>query len=79
MRVVLDVKNMSGVVKPSKNNVMLFNGKEWYITSKTDLFKEYNEKIKLMEEMLEDNKKFKENISSVIAEMSEIIKTLLVK
>lgn len=79
MKTVLDVKNMSGVMKPNVNNVILYNGKEWYVTTKQDLFREYDKKIKELEKLIEENAKFKKEVSSQLAEMSEIIKTLLMK
>lgn len=79
MKTVLDIKNMGGVMKPEKNNVIMYDGKEWYVTTKQDLFKEYNKKIEELEKMIEENKKFKKDVSAQLVEMSEIIKTLLIK
>lgn len=79
MKVVLEVKNISKVVKPSTNHVMLYDGKQWYITTKQDLFKEYDEKIKELELLKKENEKFKKDVLSQLMKMGEIIKKLYSK
>jgi hypothetical protein len=79
MKVFLDVKNMSKVIKPSTENVMLFDGKQWYVTTKQELFKEYDEKLVEFDQMIQENKEFKKSVASQLLEMSELIKTLYKK
>lgn len=79
MQVVMDIKNMSKITKPSVNNVILYDGKTWYVTTKQELFKEYDLKLKKFEEMIEENKKFKKEIASQLMEMSDFIKKLYSK
>ena len=79
MKILLDVKNVSKALKPSPENVMLFDGKDWYVTTKQQLFKEYDEKIAELDLMIKENKEFKKNVASQLLEMSELIKNLYSK
>lgn len=79
MKTVLDIKNVSKVLKPTQDNVVLFDGKEWYVTTKQSLFKEYDEKIARLEQLEEENKIFKKDVATQLIEMSELIKKLYSK
>lgn len=81
MKIAIDVKNMKKAIRPSSGDVIMFNGNDWYITTKEDLFKEYQEKVdaKLSEvenELLE-LRRFKTEVSSQLIEMSEVIKSFV--
>lgn len=43
MKLILDVKTNRKMINPSVNDLILYNGTEWYITTKQDLFKEYDQ------------------------------------
>ena len=74
----LKIKNASRAMKPKKGDVIIFDGKEWYITTKEDIFKEYEEKVdkKLAEvsQKLIEIAKFKQEVSENMVTMSETIK-----
>lgn len=79
MHVIMDIKNMSKITKPSVNNVILYDGKTWYVTTKQELFKEYDAKLKKFDEVLEEMKKLKKEVASQLMEMSDFIKKLYSK
>lgn len=83
MKIALNVKNTSKIVKPSKDNIILYDGCEWYVTTKNDLFCEYQAKIDALilenNQVKQDNERFKQEISSQILKMSEIIRNLYSK
>lgn len=77
MKIVVDVKNVSKMVKPSANNVILYDGKEWYVTTKDELFKEVNatlEEIKSENLKLKsDNAAFKKEISEQMVKVADLV------
>lgn len=81
VKVALEIKNGSKVFKPKKGDVIIFDGKEWYVTTKEDIFAEYQAKVdaKLndVENELVSLRQFKSDVSSQIIEMSEIIKNFI--
>ena len=81
MKIGLDVKNISRAIKPKKNDVIIFDGKEWYVTTKKDLFDEYeqklDEKLKELESLIKDNAIFKKEISGQIVKMSKTIRDFI--
>ena len=82
VKVALNVKNGSKVFKPSAGDVIIFDGKDWYVTTKHDIFREYEEKVdaklkEITEQMKrndEDIVNFKKDISEQMISMSETIK-----
>ena len=83
MRIGLDVRNVKRAIKPSKNDVILFDGKEWYVTTKEDLFKEFEERLSKKEKTL-DNKiaevdALKISVAKQLLNFSEIIEGLITK
>ena len=72
MKLCLEIKNPQKVIKPSKNNVIMYDGKEWYVTTKEELFKELEGRLDNKEKELEN--KIAE-CNAKIAEMNEIKKT----
>lgn len=79
MKIILNVKNTTKIIKPSSDNVILYDGKDWYVTTKQELFKEYNSKLKEFERVIEENKEFKKEVAAQIVEMSNLIKSLYSK
>lgn len=81
IKVGLEIKNGSRILKPKKGDVVIFDGKEWYVTTKDDIFKEYQTKVdaKLSEidAELESIKQYKSEISGQITEMAEAIKQFI--
>lgn len=77
MKVALEIKNGNRLLKPRKDDIIIFDGKSWYITSKSDIFAEYetkmNEKIAEIEQTNQETEQFKREISSQMVTMSEII------
>ena len=80
MEVVLDVKNVPKIMNPTKNDVIVFNGKQWYLTSKESLLEEacqlVEEAKKELENSRKENKEFREKVARQLYEMSESIKKL---
>ena len=92
VKVGLNIKNGSKVFKPKAGDVVIFDGEDWYITTKDDIFREYQEKMdaelakveaklaevteKLRTE-LEKNEQFKREVSSQIIEISENVKKFI--
>lgn len=80
MNVNLNIKNLSRLKEPKKGDVILFDGKEWYITTKDDVLQDAkilldkcNEKIELLEKQ---NNEFKAKTSRDILEITETIKKI---
>ena len=80
MDVVLSVKNMSKVIKPTTNSVILFDGKDWYVTTKEHLFKEFtkllNDCNNKLAELEQQNSDFKRAVSEELKEMTDLIQRL---
>lgn len=78
LKVGLEIKNGSKIFKPQKGDVVIFDGKEWYVTTKDDIFKEYQNKVdaKLadVEKELKALRQYKAEVASQIAEMAAVIK-----
>ena len=80
MEVMLDIKNVPKVMKPTENDVIVFNGKQWYITTKESLLKDayklIEEAKQELEKLKKENKEFKSSVSSQLVIMSDAIKKL---
>ena len=84
MKIALEVKNNSKIIRPSKNNVIIYDGKEWYVTTKEELFGEYEKRIDskceklqgLVNELKEENKNFKNTISKQMVDISNIVESM---
>lgn len=83
MKVALEIKNTGKALKPTKNNVILYDGNIWYITTKEDILKEDKELFDQCKNELENLKKensdFKTSVATQLLEMSELIKKLYSK
>lgn len=90
MKIGLDVKNPGKALKPSKGDVMLHDGKQWYVTTKEDLFKEFllrletkekevDRKLKDCDDKIKEmNEQRKKNAEQLI-QLGEIIEGLVAK
>ena len=80
MNVVLNIKNASKVIKPTKNSVILCDGKDWYITTKEQLFEEWTGLLSKCENTLEetkqDNTEFKKEVGRQLKQMTDLIHKL---
>lgn len=83
MKIALEVSNKGKAIRPSTNNVIIYDGKQWYVTTKTELFKEYDEKfttkLEECEEKLAEIKAFQKEIAAQMVEYGEIIKAIVLK
>ena len=57
MRVALDIKNLSKLNQPTENDVIIYDGKRWYVTTKDDLLKDANNLLLKCEEVLKTMRK----------------------
>lgn len=78
MKIALNIKNMKKAIRPANDDVIIFDGKDWYITTKETLFKEYQDKVdaKIAEvnAKIAEMEAYKGEVSSQITEMAEVIK-----
>ena len=58
MKIALEIKNNKKAIRPSTNNIIIYDGKEWYITTKDELFKEYDQRF--ADKLVECDKKIAE-------------------
>ena len=81
MRVALDIKNMSKLKNPTENDVIVYDGKQWYVTTKDEILKEANDLLleckKTLETLRKDNQEFKRQTSKDIIEITNTTKKLL--
>lgn len=81
MKVCLDVTTNKRLISPTKDSLILYDGQKWYITTKHDVFNEYEakmeEKLAEISEELENIKKFKAEIATQIADLSDMVGALL--
>ncbi len=80
MEVILDIKNVPKAIKPTKNDVIVFNGKQWYLTDKESLLGEAYALVEAakqnLERIKEENNAFKAQVAKQLYDMSELIKQL---
>lgn len=79
MKIALTVKNTSRTFKPTTNDVILYDGEMWYVTTKNDVLKEANETLQKCKEELAKIEEFKKEVASQLLEMSELLKQLYSK
>lgn len=81
MRVALEIRNLSKLKKPTENDVIIFDGKEWYITTKEEILKEANDLLLACKQelanMKKENKEFKQQTSKDILELTNTVRSLL--
>ena len=87
MKIALTVKNNSKVLQPIKNDVIIYDGSTWYVTTKEDILEETNNilkdckaaliKIKSENNSLkEENAEFKKKIAEQMLKLSELVEKL---
>ena len=80
MEVILDIKNIPKAMNPTHNDVVVFNGKTWYLTTKQDLledaYKLLAEATEELEKLKIENQNFKEQVNEQLGFMSEAIRKL---
>lgn len=69
MKLGLNIRNPKKAVRPTVNDVIIYDGKEWYVTTKDELFREFGERIKTAEKELHEKI---EECNAKIAEMNEL-------
>ena len=83
MKLILDVKTNKKAVKPSKDNVVLYDGKDWYVTTKQELFKEYDKYF--ADVIAECNAKIKEmnalkvELAKQMLDLQEVVRVAVLK
>ena len=86
MKMVLDVKNPSLLKEPKKDQIIIFDGNKWYVTTKQDLFKEYEDKVdaklealeKITNELVEANNQFKDSVSRDIIKITDVVEKIYI-
>ena len=83
MEVAFEVKNMSRAFKPKQDDILIYDGKTWYITTRKELFKEYethfDEKIAECNEKIREMNETKAEIAQQMLEFGEVIKQVVLK
>lgn len=83
MKIELEIKNVPKAIAPTKDNIILYDGKQWYITTKQDLFKEYDErfkaKIAACDEKIAEMNQQKADLARQMLEYGQIIRELASK
>lgn len=92
MKVALDIKNMQKLKTPSENDVIVYDGEKWYVTTKDDILKETNalldeangtltamrkENAEFMESMEKRHSEFVQQTNKEVAELAKLAKDLL--
>ena len=94
MKIAIDVTNTTKKAKPDKDDLLLYDGRKWYITTKKEVFNElenkineaivrysnkYNELALKYAKLEEENREFKAKVSSQMLEMAKLIEDLYKK
>ncbi len=85
MKTVLTIKNLSKMKTLKSDDMVLYDGKNWYVTTKEAIFKEYQEKVdkelaalkKEKDDLKASNDEFQLNVAKQINEMSSLIEQLV--
>lgn len=80
MEVILDIKNVPKAMNPTENDVIIFQGKTWYLTTKesllADAYKVLEECKAELEKIKAENAEHKRTVAKQLYDMSELIKKL---
>ena len=76
VKIGFEIKNGSKAFKPKKGDVIIFDGKSWYITTKEDLLEDSYRLIEECKAELENMKEFKKEVASEIKTLSDLIQVL---
>ena len=83
MKIALTVKNSSRALKPMEDDVIIYDGNIWYVTTKEKLLEEANSVLKQCKDTLEalkqENSELKQSVASQLLQMSELIEKLYSK
>lgn len=83
MKLVLETTTNKRIIRPSKDNIVLYDGKTWYVTTKQDLFKEYDEryatKIAECNDKIEEMNALKVEMAGQMLELQEMVKAIVLK
>lgn len=81
MKIALEIKNMKKAIKPSKDSIIIHDGKDWYITTKQDLFREYDDKFQTKldecDEKIAEMNEALVKIAKQILDIEEIVRNKL--
>ena len=81
VKVGLTIKNGSKVFKPKKGDMIVFDGKDWYVTTKEDIFAEYQEKVDAqlqeVQRELQELRQYKGEVASQMSEMGTLVKNFI--
>lgn len=82
MKLVLDIKGKKAL-NPSENDVIIYKGGYYYLTTKEEILSEVSFLLKKCEkelsELKQENEDFKKTVAGQMVQMSELIKTLYSK
>ena len=84
MEVMLDIKNIPKAMQPTTNDVILFNGKTWYLTTREALLKEAYDLLKecknncekSLNEIKAENNEFKRTTADQMKRLVELVEKL---
>lgn len=80
MEVILDIENVPKAMNPTQDDVIVFKGKTWYLTTKKALMKEaldlVDECQKTLKTLESENSQFKKDVAKQIYDLSELVKKL---
>lgn len=90
MKIGLDVKNPKKAIKPNKSDLIVYDGKEWYVTTKEELYKDLCERLAQKEkelaakvaecdEKIAEVNKLKVDVAKQLLEFGEIVTSLVSK
>lgn len=81
MEIAFTVKNTSKALRPTKDDVLIYDGKMWYVTTKQDLFREYDQKLAELteekEQMRIELNDFKADIARQMLEYGQLIREVI--
>lgn len=79
MKITLDIKNISKAINPKKGNVVLYDGRDWIVTTKDDILRDVNSLLEDCKSTLLEMKQNKKDVAKQLLEMSELIKKIYSK
>ena len=83
MEIAFTVKNTARGLKPEKNDVLIYDGKLWYVTTKQALFREYDqhfaEKIEECNAKIREMNELKAELARQMLEYGQLIREVITK
>lgn len=77
MKLVLDVSTNKKAIYPSENNVVLYDGKKWYITTKQSLMEEYDQhfeqKLKECDKKMEQMTQLEKELAQQMLDLKNVV------